>query len=332
MEQIEPYCQAHHKDGMFRCDNLDCNKFLCCLYMQESEEFIDLLPSRISYFCFSCVNDLKMERGGTTNFHVTDPIDSEEKQISKYDICQKVIYEGKNINPGLVTHSDKRDKQPVGNQHPLSSGKNNNLKPTSTSGKISKENDGNNTIERVSPSFENNDCDKSLQHKGLLIQVNTAPEDTPDNEKGSNELSKTHLQYLNPVRRNLFPPTQEDSNSVYANSSPANIITENCIETPRQRVSTSTVPEERDNSDKGEVLTEESLKVYIPECYHERINSNDEPKIIHNNIKKRDWMLEDLNEEIKKRYPSKEEITVDNSIGEWKGDLDVFKNPLIEYF
>ena len=220
MENIEPYCTAHHKDGMFRCDNPHCNKFVCSLCMQESEEFEDLLPSKISFFCFSCVNELKMER-------VTDPIHS------KNDICQKVIYEGKVINHGLVTQSDKKDKQPVGNQHPLSS---ENLKPKSTSGKMSSD-----TRERVSASFNNNDFDGSLLQNGLLTQVETALEDTPDNEKQTNELSNKDLQYLNPVRRNLFSPTQQDTNFVYDNSTP-----EDGIGKPGQSVSTSTVIEVRE--------------------------------------------------------------------------------------
>ena len=62
------------------------------------------------------------------------------------------------------------------------------------------------------------------------------------------------------------------------------------------------------------------------------MNSNDDPQIIHNDIKKRDWMVEDLNEEIKKKYPSKEEISVDNTIGEWKGDLDAFKQKCAAVF
>ena len=75
---MEPYYQSHDKDGQFRCDHQNCNKFLCFQCMRESDEYTDLLPSKICYFCHDCIQRIRNEQDGG----MCKPVAEKEKPIT----------------------------------------------------------------------------------------------------------------------------------------------------------------------------------------------------------------------------------------------------------
>ena len=87
---IEPFCFIHEKEGRFRCDQNECNKFLCYDCMNESEQFEDLLPSRICYFCHDCIQDIKHTDNNTsimqdyTENNATKQTNSNRKECHTY--------------------------------------------------------------------------------------------------------------------------------------------------------------------------------------------------------------------------------------------------------
>ena len=65
--------------------------------------------------------------------------------------------------------------------------------------------------------------------------------------------------------------------------------------------------------------------LHLPSWYIETMTSDLEPKEIHNDISKRCWLTEDLQEEIRRNYPTKEEIRMNEAMGDCVRDLEAFK-------
>ena len=63
--------------------------------------------------------------------------------------------------------------------------------------------------------------------------------------------------------------------------------------------------------------------LHLPSWYIETMTSDLEPKDIHNDISKRYWLTDDLQEEIRRNYPTKEEIRMNEAMGDCVRDLEI---------
>lgn len=55
-------CSRHGKPYQLDCDNLHCNNFLCSDCWSYSDEYVNMMPSAIHYYCFECIDNKRAEQ------------------------------------------------------------------------------------------------------------------------------------------------------------------------------------------------------------------------------------------------------------------------------
>ena len=71
--------------------------------------------------------------------------------------------------------------------------------------------------------------------------------------------------------------------------------------------------------------TDNAQSLHLPTWYIETMTSDLEPFRIHSDISKRCWLTPELQEEIRRNYPTRDEIRVNPSMGDCVRDLEAFK-------
>ena len=153
------------------------------------------------------------------------------------------------------------------------------------------------------------------------------------------------------VRKQLFPPDEldvalEKDNNVLCPEPERPDLDNNNIIDPLRLTSTFLCPEpelpDRDNNNMIDPLrftetnvptptlpvnntdSESFQRLYVPEWYIEAITSDDEPEAINKDIRGRCWITNEMSEEIRSYYPTKDEIHIDDALGDCTRDLEAF--------
>ena len=106
---MEPYCIGHDKEGLFRCDNQGCYKFLCFQCIQENDGLENILPSKICYFCLRCAQNFRTSTNCAISCQRTNQSTTNSHDNLLSANHSRIMYEGKDIQRGLVTDSKKRE-------------------------------------------------------------------------------------------------------------------------------------------------------------------------------------------------------------------------------
>ena len=76
----------------------------------------------------------------------------------------------------------------------------------------------------------------------------------------------------------------------------------------------------------------DTLTLHIPDWYIEIMSSHQHENRIHNDISKQCWLTDDLQEEIRSYYPSRDEILINQAMSDCVRDLDAFEKKCSQLF
>jgi len=225
------------------------------------------------------------------------------------------MYEGKDIQRGLVTNSKKRDAKFSMKMNKLGSVRKQ-LFPSSqkdnynvcvddeeNSAAICLDEKDDNSIIKDTHGFGN------IHNQLNLLTQRIDDQDVPV----ENVVKMTRIVQKGP------------NNSTRDISESTEVITASERDQNKVMISNNINDVSEEASDNALVTTGLKYILYIPEWYEERINSGDNPLAVHADLNKRDWITDDLDEEIRNNFPGLDDIMVNSSVGESKADLEAFK-------
>ena len=292
------WCQRHQEEGQFRCDSCDCVKFLCYKCMNESEAYIDILPSKICYFCCTCIHSFK-----------TTKQDSFEKvsEKNKVNIVSENRLKGKNDQKD---HLDTVVRQL--------------FPPSQTSISFQYKNNDTSSLDSVREYL-------SPKHRSSLELK------TPYNidNLGSNKVVEKINAVDNVDVDQVLCDDDTGRTNVMEDPSVAKECT-TLIEQSNEKVtSEEELCKTKGNivcSEYNDVQHKSEKPLYIPEWHQIRLNSGEDPRIIAKDISERCWVPDKLGEEIRSYYPNEQERVFDKALCEISCDAEAFKKKCSELF
>ena len=85
-------------------------------------------------------------------------------------------------------------------------------------------------------------------------------------------------------------------------------------------------------SDDDDIKYKNNHQLYVIDWYKEVMLSSQDSETIAKDLKRRCWVTNDLSEEIRKHYPTEDEVIINRSIGNVTRDMSAFQNKCVVVF
>ena len=289
-------CYMHNKVHEFLCDTPKCTNGLCSDCWAISNQHAPIMPYGIDFLCHECIS-INMQR--SRNLNESKP-SSRDNEIIEMSCPQPASAENVPTKITVEKETDNGPNDVMDSEEVMSTSSYNN-------------------VESVRKQlFPPDEVDAAHD---LLSVDHIIEEDNYVNEDES-------------VRKQLFPPDKVDAandllsvdhiieEDNFVNEEPELSDLDNNDIIHLSRLTATNVPTHTPVANNTDY--ESFQRLYVPEWYIEAITSDDEPEAINKDIRERCWITNEMSEEIRSYYPSKDEIHINDALGDCTRDLEAF--------